>query len=91
MKRNNYYPSRQADQVLWLANFSNKVPGSAAALGLTTAQVAHGISTEQIQLLSSAQIQALRAALIPRSHFSSSGFGTSADPTSGHRKNDHAD
>ncbi len=39
MKRNNYYPARQADQIVWLANFSNKLPGYATALGLTTGQV----------------------------------------------------
>ena len=44
MKRNNYYPSRQADQVLWLANFINKLPGCATALGLTTGQVTAAVA-----------------------------------------------
>jgi hypothetical protein len=39
MKRNTYYPVRQADQIIWLTNFSNKLPGLAAALGLTPTQV----------------------------------------------------
>ena len=39
MKRNAYYPARHADQLVWLANFANKLPGSAAVLGLTPAQV----------------------------------------------------
>jgi hypothetical protein len=38
MKRNAYFPSRMADQIIWLANFANKLPGYAATLGLTTAQ-----------------------------------------------------
>jgi hypothetical protein len=39
MKRNTYYPARQNDQVVWLGNFSTKLPALAAALGLTAAQV----------------------------------------------------
>jgi hypothetical protein len=39
MKHNDYYPSRQADQVIWLVNYSGKLPGYATALGLTTGQV----------------------------------------------------
>ena len=39
MKRNTYYPVRQADQIIWLGNFSGKLPALAAALGLTAAQV----------------------------------------------------
>lgn len=35
VKRNAYYPSRQADQVAWLINFKIKLPGHAAALGLS--------------------------------------------------------
>ena len=38
MKRNTYYPSKSADQVIWLENFRNKLPGYASALGLTTPQ-----------------------------------------------------
>lgn len=39
MKRNSYYPVRQADQILWLGNFAGKLPALATTLGLTTAQV----------------------------------------------------
>src|SRR5471030_2886746 len=39
MRRNNYYPLRQTDQIVWLANYSNKLPALAAVLGLTSAQV----------------------------------------------------
>ncbi|HEY6169693.1 MAG TPA: hypothetical protein VI454_16765 [Verrucomicrobiae bacterium] len=39
MKRNTYFPSRAADQLVWLVNFCNKIAGHAAALGLTTQQV----------------------------------------------------
>ena len=38
MKRNTYYPSRLGDQIIWLVNFCNKLPGHATALGLTNAQ-----------------------------------------------------
>jgi hypothetical protein len=38
MKRQAYYPSRTADQILWLENFRNKLAGYLTALGLTTAQ-----------------------------------------------------
>lgn len=34
-----YYPTRQADQVVWLENFRNKIAAYAATLGLTTEQV----------------------------------------------------
>ena len=33
MKRNNYYPSRIADQIIWLTNFRNKLAGHASVLG----------------------------------------------------------
>jgi hypothetical protein len=39
MKRNAYYPSRAAEQVLWLENFRNKLTGHATALGLDAAVV----------------------------------------------------
>ena len=39
MKHNAYYPLRQADQVAWLVNFSNKLSAYAAALGLSSDQV----------------------------------------------------
>src|SRR5208282_2596028 len=40
MKRNNYYPAKQGDQIVWLANWVNKLPGYGTALGLTPAQIA---------------------------------------------------
>ena len=39
MKRNNYYPSRQADQIQWLGNFATKLPQYTGVLGLNAAQV----------------------------------------------------
>ena len=39
MKHNNYYPLRQAGQIIWLVNFMNKLANHATVLGLTTAQV----------------------------------------------------
>jgi hypothetical protein len=36
MKRNTYYPSRQGDQVAWLLNYANKLPGYVAVLNLAT-------------------------------------------------------
>ncbi|MEO6741627.1 MAG: hypothetical protein ABIP20_15390 [Chthoniobacteraceae bacterium] len=44
MKRQAYYPSRAADQVLWLENFRNKLTPYQAALALTAAQLAAGIA-----------------------------------------------
>jgi hypothetical protein len=39
MKRNSYYPTNIAGQILWLTNFANKAPGLATTLGLTPAVV----------------------------------------------------
>lgn len=39
MKRNKYYPSRQADQTLWLANFASKLTPYTGTLGILPAQV----------------------------------------------------
>ena len=39
MKRNSYYPGRVAQQIIWLENFRNKLPGYKTTLGLTDAQV----------------------------------------------------
>ena len=39
MKRNTYFPSRQAEQILWLSNYANKLPGYTTTLGLTAGQV----------------------------------------------------
>ena len=39
MKRNPYWPPRQAAQIVWLATFINRLPDNAAALGLTPDQV----------------------------------------------------
>ena len=44
MKRNAYYPVRQADQITWLVNFANKLPGLTAALGLTAPQVTAAVA-----------------------------------------------
>ena len=44
MKRNAYYPVRQADQITWLLNFANKLPGHATALGLSAAQVTAAVA-----------------------------------------------
>src|SRR5438046_2605351 len=44
MKRQAYYPSRVADQILWLENFRNKLGAYQAALGLSAPQVAAGIA-----------------------------------------------
>ena len=39
MKHNTYYPTKQADQILWLVNFNLKLGSHATALGLSAAQV----------------------------------------------------
>ncbi len=39
MKHNNYYPLRQADQVLWLTNFKDKLSTYATVLSLAPAEV----------------------------------------------------
>lgn len=44
MKRQAYYPSRAADQIVWLENFRNKLPGYKAALGLSDPQAAAGVA-----------------------------------------------
>lgn len=44
MKRNSYYPVRIGDQIVWLANFINKLPDHATALGLTAPQVTGGVA-----------------------------------------------
>ncbi len=44
MKRNAYYPARQTDQIVWLANYANKLPGYAATLGLTAGQVSAAVA-----------------------------------------------
>jgi len=44
MKRQNYYPTRQADQVLWLENFALKLPAQAASLGLDAARVTDAVA-----------------------------------------------
>jgi len=40
MKRNNFYPTNQGGQAIWLANWITKLPGYAVTLGLSPAQVA---------------------------------------------------
>lgn len=44
MKRQTYYPSRQADQAVWLENFRLKLALHAAALGLSTQRTADYIA-----------------------------------------------
>lgn len=39
MKRQDYFPTRIGDQVVWLRNFKNKLPDHATALGLVPAAV----------------------------------------------------
>ena len=39
MKRNNYYPPGQNDQIVWHTNFGSKLPGLASDLKLTADQV----------------------------------------------------
>lgn len=43
MKRNPFYPLTLADQIVWLLNFSGKLPGKATELGLTSDQVAAAV------------------------------------------------
>lgn len=44
MKRQDYYPSRIADQATWLENFRNKLPGYTTDLGLTAAQTTDAVA-----------------------------------------------
>ena len=44
MRMNHYYPTRQADQVQWLTNFSLKLPASTGVLGLTAPQVTASVA-----------------------------------------------
>ncbi len=44
MKRQKYFPSRIADQVLWLINYLNKLPGYATALGLASGDLAAALA-----------------------------------------------
>lgn len=39
MRKSRYYPSRQGDQIQWLANFCSKLPSYSATLGLTAPQL----------------------------------------------------
>ena len=39
MKRNNYYPSGQADQIIWLTNYANEIPVLGPGLGLTPDEI----------------------------------------------------
>jgi len=47
MKRNSFFPARIAEQIIWLLNFANKLPGYATALGLTTAQADAAVADAQ--------------------------------------------
>lgn len=44
MKRNAYYPSRTAEQIVWLENFRNKLAQYQAALGLTALATATAVA-----------------------------------------------
>lgn len=44
MKRQAYYPSRTADQLVWLENFYHKLTTHQATLGLSAGQVTSGIA-----------------------------------------------
>ena len=44
MKHARYYPERHIDQVAWLANFKDKLPGYATALSLVTGQVTAAVA-----------------------------------------------
>jgi hypothetical protein len=44
MRHHRFYPSRQGNELRWLANFRDKLPGYAAVLGLTAAQVAAALA-----------------------------------------------
>ncbi len=44
MKRDKFYPTRQGDQVAWLANFRDKITGYAATLGLTAGQASAAVA-----------------------------------------------
>ena len=44
MKHKEYYPNRQADQIVWLANFMSKLAGYATALSLQPAQVTAAVA-----------------------------------------------
>jgi hypothetical protein len=45
MKRQNYYPSRIGDQIVWLENFRTKLPGYTAALGLVQGKVDDAVAS----------------------------------------------
>ena len=44
MKRQSYYPSRTADQIIWLGNFALKLAGHAIAIGVSPALCAAAIA-----------------------------------------------
>jgi len=44
MKRQAYYPTSAAEQIVWLENFRNKLPSHATALGLSSAQSDAGVA-----------------------------------------------
>ncbi len=44
MKKSNYYPYAQNDQIVWLTNYADQLPGLAAVLGLTPAEVAAAVA-----------------------------------------------
>jgi len=44
MKKSNYYPAAQNDQIVWHTNFAGKLPGLAAVLNLTADQVKSAVA-----------------------------------------------
>ena len=44
MKKSNFYPYAQNDQIVWLTNYADQLPGLAAVLGLTSAEVAAAVA-----------------------------------------------
>ena len=47
MKHNTYFPTRSAEQIVWLVNWCNKLATYATTLGLTPAQVSAGLADAQ--------------------------------------------
>lgn len=79
-----YFPTRYADQVIWLENFRNKIGGYAAALGLGQPEVDTLIAKCLLAHLPPRLLAACRARLEPRLH---SGLQSRPDR---HRRRLHA-
>jgi hypothetical protein len=74
MKRISYYPQDVANQIIWLTNFANRLPGLAVTLGLTAAQAA-GIVADCMWLIYVLQ------EWVPAAHKFSTGATKAADET----------